>query len=53
MVKKKDNKALFIVHQCVDDVHFEKNQNETTAKEAWNILVRSHVGWEKIKKVQL
>lgn len=39
MVKKKDNKALFILHQYVDDVHFEKIQNATTAKEA-----RGHFG---------
>ncbi|XP_022637664.1 uncharacterized protein LOC111241828 [Vigna radiata var. radiata] len=51
--KKKDNKALFIIHQCVDDVHFEKIRNVTTAKEAWNILVRSHAGSEKIKRVKL
>lgn len=22
--RRKDNKALFIIHQCVDDTHFEK-----------------------------
>ncbi|XP_019430617.1 PREDICTED: uncharacterized protein LOC109337963 [Lupinus angustifolius] len=50
--KKKDNKALFLIHQCVDDVHFEKIQNATTAKEAWDTLIRSHVGGEKIKKMK-
>ncbi|XP_019450686.1 PREDICTED: uncharacterized protein LOC109352955 [Lupinus angustifolius] len=48
--KKKDNKALFLIHQCVDDVHFEKIQNGTTTKEAWDTLIQSHVGGEKIKK---
>jgi len=52
-MRKRDNKALFIIHQCVDDVHFEKIQNAVTAKEAWDILVRSHAGGEKIKKVKL
>ncbi|XP_019438838.1 PREDICTED: uncharacterized protein LOC109344531 [Lupinus angustifolius] len=52
-VKKKDNKALFLIHQCVDDIHFEKIQNATTAKEAWDILIRSRQGGDKIKKVKL
>ncbi|KAF1899345.1 hypothetical protein Lal_00019473 [Lupinus albus] len=51
--KKKDNKALFLIHECVDDVHFEKIQNATTSKEACDILIRSHAGGEKIKKVKL
>ncbi|XP_019450621.1 PREDICTED: uncharacterized protein LOC109352893 [Lupinus angustifolius] len=51
--QKKDNKALFLIHQCVDDVHFEKIQNAMTAKEAWDILVTSHAGGDKIKKVKL
>lgn len=52
-IRRKDDKALFIIHQCVDDVHFEKIQNASTAKEAWNILVRCHAGGEKVKKVKL
>ncbi|BAT89965.1 hypothetical protein VIGAN_06111300 [Vigna angularis var. angularis] len=51
--RKKDNKTLFIIHQCVADMHFEKIQNVGTAREAWNILVRCHAGGEKIKKVKL
>ncbi|XP_019455127.1 PREDICTED: uncharacterized protein LOC109356254 [Lupinus angustifolius] len=51
--KKKDNKALFLLHQCVDDTHFEKIQNAITAKDAWDILTRSHSGGDKIKKVKL
>ncbi|XP_019431793.1 PREDICTED: uncharacterized protein LOC109338896 [Lupinus angustifolius] len=51
--KKKDNKALFLIHQCMDDVHFEKIQNAITSKEAWDILIRSHTGGDKIKKVKL
>ncbi|WVY95082.1 hypothetical protein V8G54_034170 [Vigna mungo] len=51
--KKKDDKALLIIHQCVDDAHFEKIQNANTTKEAWNILCRCHAGGEKIKKVRL
>ncbi|XP_019432745.1 PREDICTED: uncharacterized protein LOC109339711, partial [Lupinus angustifolius] len=51
--KKKDNKPLFLIHQCVDDVHFEKIQNATIAKEAWDTLIQSHAGGKKIKKVKL
>ncbi|XP_019427160.1 PREDICTED: uncharacterized protein LOC109335480 [Lupinus angustifolius] len=51
--KKKDNKALFLIHHCVDDVNFEKIQNANNAKEAWDILIRSHAGGDKIKKVKL
>ncbi|BAU00313.1 hypothetical protein VIGAN_10189700, partial [Vigna angularis var. angularis] len=51
--RKKDNKALFLIHQCVDDAHFEKIQHAKTAREAWSILVRCHTGGEKIKKVKL
>ncbi|WVZ15014.1 hypothetical protein V8G54_012580 [Vigna mungo] len=51
--RKKDDKALFLIHQCVDDAHFEKIQHAKIAREAWNILVRCHTGGEKIKKVKL
>ncbi|XP_019416446.1 PREDICTED: uncharacterized protein LOC109327744 [Lupinus angustifolius] len=51
--KKKDNKAIFLIHQRVDDIHFEKIQNATTSKGAWDILIRSHEGGDKIKKVKL
>ncbi|XP_019455136.1 PREDICTED: uncharacterized protein LOC109356264 [Lupinus angustifolius] len=51
--KKKANKALFLLHHCVDDIHFEKIQNATTAKKTWDILIRSHSGADKIEKVKL
>jgi len=51
--KKKDNKALFLLHQCVNDVHFEKIQHAKTTKEAWGMLIQCHAGGEKIKKVRL
>ncbi|XP_017420405.1 uncharacterized protein LOC108330431 [Vigna angularis] len=50
--RKKDNKALFIIHQCVDDAHFEKIQHAKTTREAWSILIRCHTGGE-IKKDKL
>ncbi|XP_017412861.1 uncharacterized protein LOC108324424 [Vigna angularis] len=37
--RKKDNKALFLIHKCVDDAHFKKIQHAKTAREAWSILM--------------
>nr|KYP32045.1 Retrovirus-related Pol polyprotein from transposon TNT 1-94 [Cajanus cajan] len=51
--KKKDCKALFLIHQCVDDANFEKISGAATAKEAWDSLEKSYEGAEKIKKVKL
>lgn len=51
--KKKDCKALFLIHQSVDVGHFEKIASAKTSKEAWDILVKSHEGGEKLKKVKL
>ncbi|WVZ04379.1 hypothetical protein V8G54_025185 [Vigna mungo] len=51
--KEKYDRALLIIHQCVDDANFEKIQHVVTAREAWNILVRRHSGGEKVKKVRL
>ena len=52
-LKKKDCKALFLIHQCVNDANFEKIANATTLKEAWDILIKSYEGAEKIKKAKL
>ncbi|WVY96775.1 hypothetical protein V8G54_028926 [Vigna mungo] len=40
--KKKDDKVLFIIHQCVDDMHFEKIQNVAMARAAWSILMEDN-----------
>ncbi|WVZ23629.1 hypothetical protein V8G54_002173 [Vigna mungo] len=48
--KEKDDRALLIIHQCVDDTNFEKIQNAMSTKEAWNILVGRHSGGAKVKK---
>lgn len=52
-LKKKDGKALVMLHQCVDDSHFEKIAGASTAKEAWDILNKAYAGAEKVKKVRL
>ncbi|XP_019455037.1 PREDICTED: uncharacterized protein LOC109356156 [Lupinus angustifolius] len=51
--KKKDCKVMFILHQCVDEVYFEKIAGAATSKEAWRILERFSEGAEQLKKVKL
>ncbi|XP_019439043.1 PREDICTED: uncharacterized protein LOC109344742 [Lupinus angustifolius] len=51
--KKRDCKALFMIHQCVDESNFEKISNAKTAKEAWDSLDKCYAGAEKVKKVKL
>ncbi|WJX37062.1 hypothetical protein P8452_24874 [Trifolium repens] len=51
--KKKDQKALFYIHQCVDENVFEKIADSETAKAAWDTLVRCYGGNESVKKVKL
>src|ERR1044072_4892543 len=50
---KKDCKAMFLIHQGVDDTHFEKTANASTSKEMWDILQKAHSGSDKVKKVKL
>ncbi|KAK2417383.1 putative mitochondrial protein [Trifolium repens] len=51
--KKKDCKALFLIHQCVDSANFEKIASATSSKQAWEILSNAHGGGDKVKKVRL
>ncbi|PNY00322.1 hypothetical protein L195_g023599, partial [Trifolium pratense] len=51
--QKKDSKALFLIHQCVDAKMFEKIADFTTSKEAWDTLQKSYGGDAKVKKVKL
>ena len=51
--KKRDYKALYLIHQCVNDENFEKIASATSAKAAWDALEKSYAGDEKIKKVRL
>jgi hypothetical protein len=51
--RKKDQKALFYIHRCVNESVFEKIADSTTAKEAWDILTRCYGGDASVKKVQL
>ncbi|KAL2322922.1 hypothetical protein Fmac_027301 [Flemingia macrophylla] len=51
--KKNDCKAMFLIHQCLDEAHFEKISEAKSAKEAWGILEKCNEGVEKLKKVRL
>ncbi|KAK2405626.1 hypothetical protein QL285_054842 [Trifolium repens] len=51
--KKKNQRALFYIHQCVDENVFEKIADSETAKAAWDTLVRCYGGDASVKKVKL
>ncbi|XP_019431491.1 PREDICTED: uncharacterized protein LOC109338660 [Lupinus angustifolius] len=51
--KRKDCKALFIIHQCVDESNFEKISSARTSKKAWENLEKCYAGAGKVKKVKL
>lgn len=52
-VKKRNYKALFILHQCVDANNYEKISGIKNAKKAWDTLEQAYAGAEKLKKVRL
>ncbi|GAU10771.1 hypothetical protein TSUD_424420, partial [Trifolium subterraneum] len=52
-LKKRDCKAQFLIHQCLDSANFEKISSTKTAKEAWDILNNAYGGGDKVKKVKL
>ncbi|XP_058768102.1 uncharacterized protein LOC131641814 [Vicia villosa] len=51
--KKKDYKALFLIHSCVDGDNFEKVGDCESAKQAWLILEKAYVGAAKAKVMRL
>ncbi|GAU50018.1 hypothetical protein TSUD_331710 [Trifolium subterraneum] len=52
-LKKKDYKALFIIHQCVSPDNFERVGDALSSKEAWDNLEKAYGGATKVKKVRL
>jgi len=51
--KKKDCKALFHIHQCVDNKVLEKIADSNSSKEAWDTRVKYFSGDDKVKKIRL
>ncbi|GKV50164.1 hypothetical protein SLEP1_g56877 [Rubroshorea leprosula] len=52
-IKKKDQKAVSLIHHALDEVTFEKVSNATTAKQLWEMLQVTYKGKDKAKKVHL
>ncbi|KAK2397922.1 hypothetical protein QL285_059445 [Trifolium repens] len=52
-LKKKDYKALFIIHQCVNPDNFERVGDAQSTKEAWDNLEKAYGGATQVKKVRL
>ena len=50
---KKDYKALFLIHSCVDSDNFEKVGDCDSAKIAWGIFEKAYAGAGKAKVVRL
>ncbi|XP_050890791.1 uncharacterized protein LOC127096240 [Lathyrus oleraceus] len=52
-MRKKDQKALFYIHQCVDMNGFKKIPDSTTVKVTWDTLVQCYGDDASVKKVKL
>jgi len=51
--QKKDQQALTIIHQYLDDATFEIVANATTAKQPWKVLLESNQEADNVRKVCL
>ena len=52
-MRKRDNKALTIIYQTMDEGTFENISSAITSKEVWEILKNTHKVVEKVQKVYL
>ncbi|GAU44841.1 hypothetical protein TSUD_280430 [Trifolium subterraneum] len=50
---KKNDKAIYFLHQCVNSNVLEKIIEYETAKEAWDVLATSYASDKQTKKVKL
>ena len=51
--RKKDQRALTLIHQAIDDGNFERISGAATTKQAWQILENAFKGVDQVKKVRL
>ena len=51
--RRKDQLALTIIHQCLDNATFEIVDNATTAKQAWKVLQESNQEADNVRNVLL
>ncbi|XP_019432062.1 PREDICTED: uncharacterized protein LOC109339119 [Lupinus angustifolius] len=51
--KKRDCKAICLLHQAVDNAHFEMIAGSATTKEAWDVLEKHYAGAAQLKKIRL
>jgi hypothetical protein len=52
-VQRKDQQALTIIHQCLDNVIFEIVANTTTVNQALEVLQHSNQRGDNVRKVRL